>query len=72
MEQVAAAAVTPVPTYRGLSLDLDLPEQHVVVVAMDATIIENDVATSLRFPLFRDWVTGQVDLVLYGSTSQTR
>ena len=68
VQQVATAVVSAVPAYIGLSLHIDLPGEQVVVVAMDGIIVDADIATSLRIPLFREPIAGDVALVLYGST----
>jgi hypothetical protein len=68
VQQVAAAVVSAVPAYVGLSLHIDLPGEQVVVVVMDGIIVNADIGTSLRIPLFREPIAGNVALVLYGST----
>jgi hypothetical protein len=67
VRQVAAAVVSAVPAYVGLSLHIDLPGEQVVVVAMNGIIVDADIGTSLRIPLFREPIAGDVALVLYGS-----
>lgn len=67
VQQVAAAVGSAVPAFVGLSLHIDLPEQQIVVVAMNGEVVESAVETSLRIPLFREPLAGDVALVLYGS-----
>lgn len=69
LQLLGAAVESAVSSYRGLSVLIDGRGHRSVLTAMRPRTSDDDIATSLRLPLTRADVFGDITLVLYASTT---
>jgi hypothetical protein len=68
VQRLAAAVGSAVPSYLGLSLNVEAHGREIIIAAMNAGTDSADISTSLSMPLARMPPAAEITLILYGAT----